>query len=145
MLALSFARYHKLVSQRTWLHIVEGLACEIVRMHHGFVGHHGSDDVDDKTLASTGCPEKARSQRLGKESARRHNVQTLTESLFEIGLGQTLIGLSLVIITTMGLKQMRDASKQRNDQLDQMEAQSNALVTGLTAQTAALEKLLERK
>jgi len=60
-------------------------------------------------------------------------------------LGQTLIGLSLVIITTMGLKQMRDASKQRNDQLDQMEAQSNALVTGLTAQTAALEKLLERK
>ena len=45
----------------------------------------------------------------------------------------------------MGLKQMRDASKQRNDQLDQMEAQSNALVTGLTAQTAALEKLLERK
>ncbi len=60
-------------------------------------------------------------------------------------LGQTLIGLSLVIITTMGLKQMRDASKQRNDQLDQMEAQSNALVTGLTVQTAALEKLLERK
>ncbi len=59
--------------------------------------------------------------------------------------GATLIGLSLVIITTMGLKQIRDASKQRNDQVDQMEAQSNALVTGLTAQTAALEKLLERK
>ena len=67
-------------------------------------------------------------------------------------VGQTFIGLVLVVITTSGLKQMRDSSKSRNDQLDRMEEQSRVLMDTLVAQTAtlsthtdALRKILETK
>ncbi len=53
-------------------------------------------------------------------------------------IGQTFIGLGLIIITSIGLKQMRTSSEHRNRQLDRMEEES-------TLQMATLRKLLEEK
>ena len=56
-------------------------------------------------------------------------------------IGQTLIGLGIIIITSIGLKRMREASEQRNIPLDAIREENDRRFDD---QHAALMELLKR-